>query len=37
MLVAAHALTQQATLVMDNVADFQRVPGLQIESWVRPA
>jgi tRNA(fMet)-specific endonuclease VapC len=36
LLIAAHALEQQATLVTDNVAEFQRVPGLHIENWVRP-
>ena len=37
LLIAAHALEQDATLVTDNVAEFRRVPGLQIENWVRPA
>jgi tRNA(fMet)-specific endonuclease VapC len=36
LLIAAHALEQRATLVTDNVAEYQRVPGLHIESWVRP-
>jgi tRNA(fMet)-specific endonuclease VapC len=36
LFIAAHALEQQATLVTDNVAEFQRVPGLHIENWVRP-
>lgn len=36
LLIAAHALEQSATLVTDNVAEFQRVPGLLIENWVRP-
>jgi tRNA(fMet)-specific endonuclease VapC len=36
LLIAAHALEQRATLVTDNVDEFQRVPGLQIENWVRP-
>mgnify|MGYP001026495174 FL=1 len=36
LLIAAHALEQRATLVTDNVAEFQRVPGLHIENWVRP-
>jgi len=35
LFIAAHALEQEATLVTDNVAEFQRVPGLQIENWVR--
>jgi tRNA(fMet)-specific endonuclease VapC len=37
LLIAAHALEHQATLVTDDVAEFQRVPGLQVENWVRPA
>jgi tRNA(fMet)-specific endonuclease VapC len=37
LFIAAHALEQQATLVTDNVAQFQRVPGLQVENWVRQA
>jgi tRNA(fMet)-specific endonuclease VapC len=36
LFIAAHALEQDATLVTDNVAEFQRVPGLRIENWVRP-
>ena len=35
LFIAAHALEQEATLVTDNVAEFQRVPGLRIENWVR--
>jgi tRNA(fMet)-specific endonuclease VapC len=35
LLIAAHALEQEATLVTDNVAEFQRVTGLHIENWVR--
>jgi len=36
LLIAAHALEQSATLVTDNLAEFERVPGLHIENWVRP-
>jgi tRNA(fMet)-specific endonuclease VapC len=36
LFIAAHALEQQATLVTDNVAEFQRVPGLTVDNWVRP-
>lgn len=36
LFVAAHALEQGATLVTDNVAEFQRVSGLEVENWVRP-
>ena len=33
-LIAAHALSLEATLVTNNVSEFARVPGLQIDSWV---
>ena len=33
LLIAAHALEQSATLVTDNVDEFRRVPGLQIDNW----
>lgn len=35
MLIAAHALALDATLVTDNEREFGRVPGLKIENWVR--
>jgi tRNA(fMet)-specific endonuclease VapC len=35
LLIAAHALQQDATLVTDNVAEFRRVPSLRVESWRR--
>ncbi len=35
LIIAAHALEQEATIITDNVAEFQRVPGLRIENWVR--
>ena len=35
LLIAAHALQQDATLVTENVAEFRRVPGLRVESWRR--
>lgn len=34
LLIAAHALEQSATLITDNVDEFRRVPGLQIDNWV---
>ena len=34
-LIAAHALALEAVLVTDNEAEFRRVPGLQIENWLR--
>jgi tRNA(fMet)-specific endonuclease VapC len=35
LFIAAHALEQEATLVTDDVEEFQRVPGLKVENWVR--
>jgi tRNA(fMet)-specific endonuclease VapC len=35
LLIAAHALAEHATLVTDNTAEFQRVPGLVVENWSR--
>ncbi|MBK6852345.1 MAG: type II toxin-antitoxin system VapC family toxin [Burkholderiales bacterium] len=31
--IAAHALAEGWTLVTNNVAEFERVPGLVIENW----
>lgn len=33
-MIAAHALSQNATLVTNNLREFERVPGLQLENWV---
>jgi tRNA(fMet)-specific endonuclease VapC len=33
MLIAAHALSLEATLVTDNVREFGRVAGLGIDNW----
>lgn len=35
MLIAAHALALEATLVTDNGREFSRVPGLKLENWLR--
>ena len=36
LLIAAHALAINAVLVTDNVREFKRVKGLQVENWLRP-
>ncbi|WP_097093775.1 type II toxin-antitoxin system VapC family toxin [Novosphingobium sp. Chol11] len=35
MFIAAHALALDATLVTDNIREFNRVPGLRVENWLR--
>jgi tRNA(fMet)-specific endonuclease VapC len=35
LLVAAHALSLDFTLVTDNEREFSRVDGLRIENWLR--
>jgi tRNA(fMet)-specific endonuclease VapC len=34
LLIAAHARSLGAVLVSNNVSQFRRVPGLQVENWV---
>lgn len=34
LLIAAHSLTLDVTLVSDNVKEFLRVPGLKLENWI---
>ena len=34
LLIAAHALALDLTLVTDNVDEFARVPGLSLENWL---
>ena len=34
-MIAAHALSQQGTLVTNNTREFARVPGLALENWVQ--
>ncbi len=34
LLIAAHALALDLTLVTDNVREFSRVPGLIVENWL---
>ncbi|MCP9825317.1 type II toxin-antitoxin system VapC family toxin [Synechococcus sp. EJ6-Ellesmere] len=33
-MIAAHALSQQATLITNNTREFAQVPGLHVENWV---
>ena len=33
MLIAAHAMAGNLTLVTDNIREFKRVEGLQLENW----
>ncbi len=35
LLIAATALNKNATLVTHNINEFSRVPGLNIEDWVK--
>lgn len=35
MQIAAHAIALQAVLITDNVREFSRVPGLEVENWSR--
>jgi tRNA(fMet)-specific endonuclease VapC len=34
LLIAAHALALESTLVTANVREFSRVPGLQVANWL---
>ena len=34
MLIAAHALALNATLVTNNIKEFARIPNLKIENWI---
>lgn len=34
MLIAAHALALDCTLVTNNEEEFRRVPGLRVENWL---
>lgn len=36
-MIAAHALSQQATLITNNTREFAQVPGLHVENWVAAA
>ena len=32
--IAAHALSEDLTLITHNLREFERVPGLKVESWL---
>lgn len=34
LLIAAHARSLKAVLVTNNIREFNRVPGLEVENWV---
>ncbi|SHM92359.1 tRNA(fMet)-specific endonuclease VapC [Caldanaerovirga acetigignens] len=34
LLIAAHALSENLTLVTNNVSEFGRIPDLSIENWI---
>jgi tRNA(fMet)-specific endonuclease VapC len=35
MWIAAHALTEDAVLVTNNIREFSRVDGLKVENWMQ--
>lgn len=35
MLIGAHARSEALVIVTNNVREFERVPGLQVENWVQ--
>ncbi len=35
LLIAAHALSNNLTVVTANVREFSRVPGLKVENWLQ--
>lgn len=37
VLIAGHAIALGATLVTNNTSEFERVPGLRLADWTRPA
>jgi tRNA(fMet)-specific endonuclease VapC len=36
LMIAAVAIVHDLTLVTHNTADFQNIPGLRMEDWLRP-
>lgn len=35
MLIAAHALSQNLTLITGNISEFSRINGLKLENWLK--
>jgi tRNA(fMet)-specific endonuclease VapC len=35
MLIAAHALSKDCVLITNNVKEFERVPNLKINNWIK--
>ena len=35
LLIAAHALSEGSVLVSNNTREFERIPGLRLENWVK--
>ena len=35
LLIAAHALANDLTVITANVREFSRVPGLKVENWLQ--
>ncbi len=35
LMIAAHARSQKCTLVTNNLREFDRVPGLNLENWAK--
>lgn len=35
LMIAAHALALNVTVVTNNVREFQRIPGLKVEDWTQ--
>ncbi len=36
LLIAAHALTLNLTVITANVGEFSRIPNLKVENWLNP-
>ncbi|NET11643.1 MAG: type II toxin-antitoxin system VapC family toxin [Okeania sp. SIO1H6] len=36
LLIAAHALTLNLTVITANVSEFSRIPNLKVENWLNP-